>query len=242
MSARRSKLAQHDALVDALALAVRIARIGDLLPVLERRALIVAPEFRARVERSPIGQRLGEALGLPVGGAARSGIARCGSGTPSPFPGSGWWRGRDSSAARSGPPPSRRNSRSAASCPSRTLCPARTRSARRLRRNPGTPACRRAFTPEQQVRHEHRHQPRQRLAVIDRHLLDIGIGRPQRIGRFHQRHAELAAEHGFDLFRRRIDDRLLGLRALRIDHRLADDAEPHALERTRRAGALAWPA
>ena len=37
-----------------------------------------------------------------------------------------------------------------------------------------------------------------------------------------------------DLLRRRIDDRLLGLRALRIDHRLADHAEPHALQRARR--------
>ena len=39
---------------------------ADLLPVLEGGALIVAPEFRARVERRPIGERLGEAARLPV--------------------------------------------------------------------------------------------------------------------------------------------------------------------------------
>ena len=37
------------------------------------------------------------------------------------------------------------------------------------------------------------------------------------------------AEHRLDLLRGRGDDRLLGLRAWRIDHRLADDADAHAL-------------
>ena len=69
--------------------------------------------------------------------------------------------------------------------------------------------------PEQQVRHEHRHEPRQRRAEIDRHLLDVGIGRPQRIAELHQRRAELPAEHVLDLLRGRRDDRLLGLRARR---------------------------
>ena len=49
--------------------------------------------------------------------------------------------------------------------------------------------------PEQQVRHEHRHEPRERLAEIDRHLLDVGIALPERIGGFDQRRAELLAEH-----------------------------------------------
>ena len=68
----------------------------------------------------------------------------------------------------------------------------------------------------------------------DRHLLDVGIALPQRIGRLHQRRAERAAEHRLDLLRGRGDDRLLGLRARRIDHRLADDADAHALQRARR--------
>ena len=39
-------------------------------------------------------------------------------------------------------------------------------------------------------------------AEIGVHLLDVRIARPQRIGRFHQRRAELLAEHRFDLLRR----------------------------------------
>ena len=69
----------------------------------------------------------------------------------------------------------------------------------------------------------------------DCHRLEVGIGRPQRIGGFDQRRAEMRAEHVLDLARRRGDDRLLGHRAGRDQHRLADDAEPDALQRAARA-------
>jgi len=39
------QFAQHDALVDALAMPMRIARVAYFFPVLERGALIIAPEF-----------------------------------------------------------------------------------------------------------------------------------------------------------------------------------------------------
>ena len=50
-----------------------------------------------------------------------------------------------------------------------------------------------------------------------------------------QRGAEMLAENRFDLARRRGDDRHLGQRAGRDQHRLADDAEPDAGERAARA-------
>ena len=65
--------------------------------------------------------------------------------------------------------------------------------------------------PEQQIRHEHRDKPGEGAAVVGLHHLDVGIAPPQRVGRFHQRGAELAAEHILDLARRRRDDRFLGL-------------------------------
>ena len=49
--------------------------------------------------------------------------------------------------------------------------------------------------------------------------------------RFHQRRAERAAQHRLDFAGRRRADRRFGLRALRIDHRLADDADAHAGQR-----------
>ena len=64
------ELAQHDALVDTLAAAEGVARIADLLPVLEGGAAVIAPEFGARVQCREIGQGFGEAARLPVGGAA----------------------------------------------------------------------------------------------------------------------------------------------------------------------------
>ena len=57
-----------------------------------------------------------------------------------------------------------------------------------------------AAEPEQDVRHEHRDQPRQRGAIVHRHPFEIGIGRPQRIGGFHQCRAEALAEHLLDFF------------------------------------------
>ena len=60
------QLAQHDAFVDALAAIEPIARVGDLFPVLEGGALVVAPELRPRVEPREVGQRLAEAALLPV--------------------------------------------------------------------------------------------------------------------------------------------------------------------------------
>ena len=93
--------------------------------------------------------------------------------------------------------------------------------------------------PVKNIRHEHRHQPRQRGAVIDCHLLDVGIPLPQRIGRFDQRRAKLAAEHALDFVGRRRDDRHFRHRAGPHDHRLADDANAHAFQRARGAGACA---
>ena len=63
------QLAQHDALVDALAPAQRIARVAHLFPVLEGGALIIAPELGSCVERRPVGERFDEALRFPVRGA-----------------------------------------------------------------------------------------------------------------------------------------------------------------------------
>src|SRR5881396_2953804 len=54
------ELAQHDAFVDALTLAQRIARVGHLFPVLERRAAIIAPELGSRVERRKVDERFSE--------------------------------------------------------------------------------------------------------------------------------------------------------------------------------------
>src|SRR5207249_6136262 len=64
------ELAQHDAFVDALTLAQRIARVGHLFPVLERRAAIIAPELGSRVERRKVDERFSESPRLPVRRAA----------------------------------------------------------------------------------------------------------------------------------------------------------------------------
>ena len=96
------------------------------------------------------------------------------------------------------------------------------------------PVC---IEPEQDVGHEDRHERGQRAPEIDFHLLDFGIGLPQRIGRFDQRRAELRAEHRLDLLRDRRRDRLGGLHA-GIQHRLAHDADAHAFQRARRARRL----
>ena len=65
------QLAQHDALVHALAPVQPVARVGDLLPVLEGGALVVAPELRPSVELREVDQRLPEAAGLPIRRPAR---------------------------------------------------------------------------------------------------------------------------------------------------------------------------
>ena len=67
--------------------------------------------------------------------------------------------------------------------------------------------------PEQEIRHDEGHQPRQRAPEIRRHGLDVGIPRPQGIGRLHERRPQPAAEHRLDLLGGGGDDRLFGLRA-----------------------------
>ena len=54
MSNSPQQFAQHDPLIDALAAVEEVAQVGDLLPVLEGSALIVAPELRARIQRRPL--------------------------------------------------------------------------------------------------------------------------------------------------------------------------------------------
>ncbi len=71
MSTRRKQFAQHDALVDPLAAAQRVARVAHFLPIFECGAAVIAPEFGARVERGEIDEGLGKAALLPIGGAAR---------------------------------------------------------------------------------------------------------------------------------------------------------------------------
>ena len=55
------------------------------------------------------------------------------------------------------------------------------------------------------------------------------IVHPVRIGRFDQRRAQMLAEHRLDLLGGRFDDRLVRLDARERQHRLADDADAHAL-------------
>ena len=64
------QFAQHDALIDALPRVERIAQVAYIFPILKGRALIVAPEFRARVQRREIGERFHETARRPVGRAA----------------------------------------------------------------------------------------------------------------------------------------------------------------------------
>ena len=71
------QLATLDVLGDAFG---RIVQARDLLPVLEGRPLIVAPELRSRVQRRPINERFLEAAICPVLGAPSTGTARCGIG------------------------------------------------------------------------------------------------------------------------------------------------------------------
>ena len=68
-------------------------------------------------------------------------------------------------------------------------------------------------------------------AEIRVHLLEVAVALPQRIGRFDQGRAELAAEHRLDLGRGGGRDRLGRLLAGAHQHRLADDADAHALQR-----------
>ena len=189
--------------------------------------------FERALSCGPIGQRLGEALGLPVGGAPRQVLRDVEAERHRHLL---ILDGGEVEISRRRDPALRHLD---AIVDRLHLARAENFARRELGRHDRGGEIRKhrravRLHAEQQVRHEHRHEPRQRLAEIDRHRLDVGIGRPQRIAGFHQRRAEMAAEHGLDLFRGRVDDRLLGLRALRIDHRLADDAEPHALQRARR--------
>ena len=216
----------------ALAAAERIARVGDLLPVLERGALIVAPEFGARVERGPIGERLGEAARLPVGGAAHQVLRDVEAERHRQFllldGGEVEIRRRRDAALGQRDA----SSRSAASCQCRTLCPGMN--------SVGTIAAANSLNtgwPSRPSRNSisgmntgtSRASARRKSTVIcsmsgsRRHSgsVDSTSVAPS-----------LRAEHRFDLLGRRGgDDRLLGLGARRIDHRLADDAEAHAFER-----------
>ena len=92
--------------------------------------------------------------------------------------------------------------------------------------------------PIENVRHENRHQPRQRDPVIDLHLLEIGVLLPQRIGRLDERGAKSTAEDGLDLSGGGGDDRHFRHRAWPHDHRLADDADAQGLQRTGGTGRL----
>ena len=77
---------------------------------------------------------------------------------------------------------------------------------------------------------------RQRLSCSDVVIFSIsGSSGHSGSRRFDQRRAELLAEHRLDLARRPLDDRFVGLDARERQHRLADDADAHALERPRRA-------
>ena len=63
------QLSNHDVLVNALPVAERLAHVFHLFPILERGPLIVAPEFRAGIERTEIDQSLDESALFPIGGS-----------------------------------------------------------------------------------------------------------------------------------------------------------------------------
>ena len=228
------QLAQHDALVDALTTPERVARIADLFPVLEGRALVVAPELGTAVEFGEIRQGLFEAFRLPVGGAARQILRNVETERVCQF----LVLDRCEVEVR------RRLDvavRQRHAIVDRLHCAGAERLAGQ---EFGGDDGRGEFLehrlavgaePEQQVGHEYRHQPRQRAAEIDRHLFARRIRRPQRIAGLDQRCAESVGQHVFDFLLGGVDDGLLSDGILRINHRLTDHAKADAFERAGRA-------
>ena len=225
---------QHDALVDALAAAQGIAGIAHLFPVLEGRTLIVAPELGPRVERGEIGERLRESPRLPVLGAAAQVLGDVESERHRHFllldRGEVEVRGRrDAPLGQRDAVVDRREGPAPEDLAGREL--GRHDRGRELLEH-GLAV---AAEPEQDVRHEEGHQPRERAGEVRGHRLHVGIARPQAMRRLHQGRPELVAEDRLDLAGGGGDDRLLALRVTRMHHRLAHDPEAHAAERARGA-------
>ena len=175
-------------------------------------------------------ERLGEALRLPVRGAARQVLRDVEAERHRQLLLLDGGEVEVRAAARSGPPPSRRNSRSAASCPLPNTLPGANSVGTIAAANSWNTGCRPAVSAEQQVRHEHRHQPRQR-ACGNRPSSARCRDRASTADRSDSTSVapSMSAEHGLDLLRRRGDDRLLGLRARRdqtIDSRMTPSRMP----------------
>ena len=200
------EFAQHDALVDTLAPAQRIARVGHLLPILERGTAVVAPEFGAAIERRKIGERLGEAAVPPIGSAPRQVLAdveperhrqllfldhgdvEIGGRRDTPFGQFNAiidWRHCAATEDPAGSELGRPHGCSEF-----------------LKERLAVGA-----QPEKQVGHEDRHQPRKALSKIRAHPLEVAVGLPQRIAGFDEGRTEFLAQDRLDLGRRRNRDR-----------------------------------
>ena len=89
--------------------------------------------------------------------------------------------------------------------------------------------------PIQQIGEEDRHELRERARVARLHVLDSRVVGPQRIGRLHERRAEMRPEHVPDLLCSRLSDRLVGLHSREREHRFTNHTDADALERSGRA-------
>ena len=189
-----------------------IARVGDFLPVLEGGALIVAPEFRSRVKRRKVDERFGITSLLPVARATAEILRYVET-----------ERHRQLLLLDGG---------KVEVCRRRNLSLGHFDHVVDRFHGAGPKgfswhefawlnSCSKVLEhrfpiraeAKQEIGHEHRHQPRQRLTKVDLHRFDIGIRLPQRIGRFDQSRTEPLVENGNNFLCYRVDDRLLSLRA-----------------------------
>ena len=162
---------------DALALPKPVARVRHLLPILEGGAPVIAPEFGARVQRGEIGQCLGEAARLPIGGAAAEILRDVEA------------EGRRQLLLLDRPDVEIDGRRDMAVGQRHAVIDRRHRAiAEHLAgQELGRPDRRGEFLEqgcavlpeaEQQIRHEHRHEPRQPGAEIRIHLLEVAVALP----------------------------------------------------------------
>ena len=229
------QLAKLDALGGRLALADRRAEALHFFPVLPPGALFVAPELGARVQRRPVGERFLLTSRGPVRGAARQVLRHV-------VAEEAFIRERldrpDVQAARRRNPSFRHRQHVVD-----RLHRARPEGAarckfRRLNRGGelGEDRLARAVQAIEELREENRDELDERPGVTGPHVLDLRIVRPERIRRVDQRRAEMCAENLVDFLRGGRGDRLVRLDAGEREHRLADDADAHPLERPWRSG------